>query len=67
VSGPRRHRPTGLHLARPTSLVAAVHRRHRRGERVRTGAGDGPLRPLGPDDPAAVRAREAARKLLDRP
>lgn len=65
MSGPRRHRPTSLHRARPTSLVAAVHRRRRPQTAVRTGDGSGPLRPLPAGDPAAQRAIEAARKLLD--
>ena len=65
MSGPRRHRPTSLHRARPTSLVAAVHRRRRHPEGVRVGDGTGPMRPLEAQDPAAQRAIEAARKLLD--
>lgn len=64
MSGPRRHRPTSLHRARPTALVAAVHRRRRAEPGVRVGDGTGPMRPLGADDPASQRAMEAARKLL---
>jgi hypothetical protein len=65
VSGPRRHRPTSLHLARPAALVGAVARKHRRPEGVRTGDGSAPLSPLDPADPASQRAIEAARKLTD--
>jgi hypothetical protein len=65
VSGPRRHRPTSLHRARPTALVAAVHRRRRHESGVRVGDGSGPLRPLEAGDPAEQRAVEAARRLLD--
>ena len=65
MSGPRRHRPTSLHLSRPTALVAALRRKQPRSDGVRTGSGDGPLAPLDRSDPAAQRAIEAARKLLD--
>ena len=65
MSGPRRHRPTSLHLSRPTALVASVHRRRRRDGGVRVGDGSGRMRPLAAEDPAAQRAAEAARRLLD--
>lgn len=65
MSGPRRHRPTSLHLGRPTSLIASVARRHKRAAGVRTGSGEGPLTPRNATDPAAQRAIEAARKLLE--
>jgi hypothetical protein len=64
MSGPRRHRPTSLHLGRSTGLVVAMRRRRRR-DGVRTGDGSGELRPLAADDPAALRAIEAARRLVD--
>ena len=65
MSGPRRHRPTSLHVGRPTSLVASLRRRRPRAEGLRTGRGDGPLEPVDAADPAAQRAIEAARKLVD--
>jgi hypothetical protein len=65
MSGPRRHRPTGLHLRRPTAMVAAVSRRRRRQQGVRTGDGNGPPRPLPAGDPAAERAMDAARRLVE--
>ena len=65
MSGPRRHRPTSLHLGRSTGLVVAMRRGRRRREAVRTGDGSGDLRPLAADDPATDRALEAARRLLD--
>jgi hypothetical protein len=65
MSGPRRHRPTGLHLRRPAAMVAAVSRRRRRRKGVRAGDGDAPPRPLSAGDPAAARAMDAARRLVD--
>ena len=64
MSGPRRHRPTALHLGRPAAMVSALSRRRPRADAVRTGSGDGPLRPQNADEPAAQRALEAARSLL---
>lgn len=65
MSGPRRHRPTGLHLGRPASLVAALSRRRGRPEGVRVGDGTGPMRPLEASDPAAQRALEAGRTAVE--
>ena len=65
MSGPRRHRPTSLHLGRPTALVAAMRGRRKRADGVRTGSGEGPLTPLDPADPASLRAIQAAKRLLD--
>ena len=65
MSGPRRHRPTALHLGRPASRLASLRRRRPRAEGVRTGSGEGPLTPLAAADPAAQRALSAARRLVE--